>query len=107
MPIPHAHAHAHAQVGRKPSSASAYLGDHADVVELLRMLASLSNTKRKAHASAGDLTKVGLSLHHTFSFSPTLAVTLALSLSLTPTRTPAYAQILTPNPTLTLHMRRP
>ena len=48
-------------VGRKPSSASAYLGDHSDVVELLKMLASLSATKRKAHASAGDLTKVELS----------------------------------------------
>ena len=48
-------------MGRKPSSASAYLGDHSDVVELLKMLASLSATKRKAHASAGDLTKVELS----------------------------------------------
>jgi len=48
-------------VGRKPSSASAYLGDHSDVVELLKMLSSLSATKRKAHASAGDLTKVELS----------------------------------------------
>ena len=59
----HAHMHLHTpqQVGRKPSSASAYLGDHSDVVELLKMLASLSATKRKTHASAGDLTKVEVS----------------------------------------------
>ena len=58
---PHMHLHKPQQVGRKPSSASAYLGDHSDVVELLKMLASLSATKRKTHASAGDLTKVEVS----------------------------------------------
>ena len=57
----HMHTHTPQQVGRKPSSASAYLGDHSDVVELLKMLASLSATKRKTHASAGDLTKVEVS----------------------------------------------
>ena len=57
----HMHVHTPQQVGRKPSSASAYLGDHSDVVELLKMLASLSATKRKTHASAGDLTKVEVS----------------------------------------------
>ena len=51
-------------VGRKPSSAGSYLGDHHEVVELLKMLASLSTTGKRAkpHASMGDLTTLE-SLH--------------------------------------------
>ena len=54
----HMHMHMLQQVGRKPSSASAYLGDHSDVVELLKMLASLSAAKRKNASSTGDLTNL-------------------------------------------------
>ena len=36
-----------ATVGRKPSGAASYLGDHTDVVELLRMLAALNQIKNK------------------------------------------------------------
>lgn len=47
-------------VGRKPSSADSYLGDHSEVVELLKMLASLAQGKRKPHSSMGDLTTLEL-----------------------------------------------
>ena len=42
-------------VGRKPSKAQAYLGDHTEVVELLKMLSSIGNSKSKRFASMGDL----------------------------------------------------
>jgi len=51
-----------ATVGRKPSCATAYMGDHTDVVELLKMLSSLNNSQNKRFASMGDLT----SLEHSF-----------------------------------------
>mmetsp|Transcript_16297 Transcript_16297/g.48310 ORF Transcript_16297/g.48310 Transcript_16297/m.48310 type:complete len:1006 (-) Transcript_16297:237-3254(-) len=44
-----------ATVGRKPSDASAYLADHADVVELLGMLSGVGSSRSKRFASAGDL----------------------------------------------------
>ena len=46
-------------VGRKPSDAAAYLGDHNDVVELLKMLSTLSGAKSKRFASMGDLQSMG------------------------------------------------
>jgi trehalose 6-phosphate synthase/phosphatase len=36
-----------ATVGRKPSCAASYLGDHTDVVELLHMLAALNQNKNR------------------------------------------------------------
>ena len=45
-------------VGRKPSKAQAYLGDHTEVVELLKMLSSVGNAKSKRFASMGDLVKL-------------------------------------------------
>ena len=47
-----------ATVGRKPSEAQAYLGDHTDVVELLKMLSSVGNAKSKKFMSMGDLVKL-------------------------------------------------
>ena len=40
-------------VGRKPSEASSYLGDHTEVVELLKMLSSIGAAKKKGFASMG------------------------------------------------------
>ena len=45
-------------VGRKPSKAQVYLGDHTEVVELLKMLASIGNGQSKRFASMGDLTNL-------------------------------------------------
>jgi trehalose 6-phosphate synthase/phosphatase len=45
-------------VGRKPSKAQAYLGDHTEVVELLKMLSSIGNAKSKRIFSMGDLVKL-------------------------------------------------
>jgi len=45
-------------VGRKPSEASSYLGDHTEVVELLKMLSSIGTAKQKRFASMGDLVKL-------------------------------------------------
>merc|ERR1719478_265130 len=45
-------------VGRKPSEAQSYLGDHSEVVELLKMLSSIGNAKSKRFASMGDLVKL-------------------------------------------------
>jgi len=62
-----------ATVGRKPSEAASYLGDHHDVVELLKMLSALttSSRKNKRFASMGDIASLelggashGPSLHH-------------------------------------------
>jgi len=44
-------------VGRKPSEASSYLGDHTEVVELLKMLSAIGTAKQKRFASMGDLVK--------------------------------------------------
>ena len=48
-------------VHRRPqaSDAAAYLGDHNDVVELLKMLSTLSGAKSKRFASMGDLQSMG------------------------------------------------
>ena len=46
-------------VGRKPSDAAQYLGDHNDVVELLKMLSTLSGAGRKRFQSMGDLQSMG------------------------------------------------
>ncbi len=48
-----------ATVGRKPSGASSYLGDHHDVVELLKMLAATGSNKNKRYMSMNDITKLG------------------------------------------------
>jgi len=48
-------------VGRKPSEAQSYLGDHTEVVELLKMLSSIGNGKAKRIASMGDLVKLNVS----------------------------------------------
>jgi len=48
-----------ATVGRKPSGAASYMGDHTDVVELLKMLTALNTNKNnKRFASMGDLTQL-------------------------------------------------
>ena len=48
-----------ATVGRKPSCAGAYMEDHNEVVELLRMLSSYTKTRNhKAFASHGDLSEL-------------------------------------------------
>eukprot|EP00900_Chrysochromulina_parva_P021437 jgi/Chrpa1/3927/Chrysochromulina_OHIO_Genome00015594-RA len=49
-------------VGRKPSEASSYLGDHTEVVELLKMLSSIGAAKKKGFASMGRGTTPSLSL---------------------------------------------
>eukprot|EP00316_Scyphosphaera_apsteinii_P000273 CAMPEP_0119325226 /NCGR_PEP_ID=MMETSP1333-20130426/65276_1 /TAXON_ID=418940 /ORGANISM="Scyphosphaera apsteinii, Strain RCC1455" /LENGTH=1012 /DNA_ID=CAMNT_0007333143 /DNA_START=95 /DNA_END=3133 /DNA_ORIENTATION=- len=45
-----------ATVGRKPSDASAFLSDHHDVTELLKMLSALNASKKKQNYSMNDLT---------------------------------------------------
>jgi len=46
-------------VGRKPSEAKAYLGDHTEVVELLKMLSSIGASRRMGgYSSMGDLIKL-------------------------------------------------
>jgi len=45
-----------ATVGRKPSEAKTYLGDHTEVVELLKMLSSIGSSRRIA--SMNDLIKL-------------------------------------------------
>ena len=48
-------------VGRKPSKAQVYLGDHTEVVELLKMLSSIGSAKQRKFASMGDLVKLDIS----------------------------------------------